>query len=495
MAFGLPIDAVVLGTAALLVVGVLSAAFAHRIRLPGLLLFLGVGMLVGDDGLGLVSLDDPSVAQNAGVLALLLILFEGGLTTRPADLRRAAAPGIALATVGVVLTAAAVAVGVLVFSDLGLTTALLIGAVVSSTDAAAVFSVLRRAPLPSRITSLLEVESGANDPMAILLTIGILEAWASDPTWVDWLRFGVVQLVGGAAVGALAGLGAAWLLRRVELGAAGLYPVLALAFAGVAYGSAAIVGASGFLAVYVCGLLVGAGVPRHRRGIRTVHEGLANIAEIALFLLLGLLVFPSQLWGFAGPALAITAVLVLVARPFAVHTTLIWPLLQRRWDMRELGLVSWAGLRGAVPIVLATFPLTRAYPEGNAIFNIVFFVVLVSTLLQGSTIELVARRLGLAEQGSIWAPIAEVLPLEGLDIDVMEVEVTEGLAIAGRRLREVPLPGNARLTAIVRGRRTLLPTGETKLLPGDRALIAVPRAPHIAERITAWADGSEHRDG
>ncbi|CAN5233246.1 potassium/proton antiporter [soil metagenome] len=493
MTFGLGVDPLVLVAAGLLVLGVLSSAFATRMRLPGLLLFLALGMVIGDDGLGLLSLDDPGVAQTAGVLALLLILFEGGLTTRPADLRRAAVPGFALATVGVVLTTAVVAVGAIVFTGLDVLTALLIGAVVSSTDAAAVFSVLRRSPLPRRITALLEVESGANDPMAILLTIGLLETWRAQPGVTEWLVFGARQLGGGVVGGVVVGVVGAWLLRRIELGAAGLYPVLALGLAGVAYGAAAAAGASGFLAVYVCGLMIGARVPRYRRGIRTFHEGLANIAEIGLFLLLGLLVFPSQLPAVILPALGVTAVLVLVARPFAVHATMIWPLLRRRWDMRELGLVSWSGLRGAVPIVLATFPLTAQYPDGVAIFNIVFFVVLVSTAVQGSTIGLVARRLGLVkEDATIWAPIAEILPLEGADIDLVEVDVTDHLHIAGRQLRDVPLPHGARLTAIIRNERTIVPHGSTRLLPGDRALVTAPRDPRAAERVTIWATGEEH---
>jgi cell volume regulation protein A len=260
--------------------------------------------------------------------------------------------------------------------------------------------------------------------------------------------------------------------------------------AGVAYGTAAAAGASGFLAVYVCGLIVGARVPRHRRGIRTFHEGLANIAEIGLFLLLGLLVFPSSLPTVGLTAMGVTAVLVLVARPFAVHATMAWPWLVRRdWNMRELGLVSWAGLRGAVPIVLATFPLTAQYPEGGEVFDIVFFVVLVSTAVQGSTIGLVARRLGLREGASIWAPIAETLPLEGVDVDLLEVDVTDQLHIAGRRLRDVPLPAGGLLTAVVRDGRTLVPTGDTLLLPGDRALVASPRHPRSSAQIVAWARG------
>jgi potassium/hydrogen antiporter len=489
MAFELPLDPLVLVAGWLLVAGVLAAALAFRTRVPALLVFLVVGMAIGDDGLGVISLDDPVVAQTAGVLALLVILFEGGLTTRAADLRRAAVPGFLLATLGVVLTAAVVAGGVLLLTDLDLTTALLLGAVVSSTDAAAVFTVVRRSPLPRRVTSLLEVESGANDPMAVLLTIGILEAWRAELAWHELALFGVVQLGGGLVVGAVVGAGAVLLMGRLELGAAALYPVLALAFAATAYGAAATTGGSGFLAVYVCGLLVGLYVPRHRRGIRTFHQGLAGVAEIGLFLLLGLLVFPSQLPPVALPALAVTAVLIVLARPVAVYATLAFEFITRRWGARELAVTSWAGLRGAVPIVLATFPLTAAHPDGAVIFNIVFFVVLVSTAVQGTTIPAAARLLGLGKDTAVWTPVAEVLPTDDDALDVIEIEITDDLAVSGRLLRDVPLPADARLAVILRDNRTIVPTGVTRLHPGDRAIATAPRRPGNTRLLTGWATG------
>lgn len=485
MSVNLPADPLVFAGAALLVAGVLAAGFADRLRVPGLLLFLALGMLIGDDGLGLISLDDPGLAQLGGVLALVLILFEGGLATKPGDVRRAAAPGLLLATVGVLVTAGVTAGGVLLLLDAEPTTALLVGAVVASTDAAAVFTVLRRAPLPRRLTALLEVESGTNDPLAIMLTVGILASVAQVLGPLDWLVFGSWQLGGGLLLGAGVGWAGSEILRRADLGTAGLYPVLALGVAGLAYGITALLGASGFLAVYVTGLLVGARVPRHRRAIRTFHEGLANTAEIALFLLLGLLVFPSRLPAVALSALAVTAILVVLARPLAVLVCLLW--FRFRWQ--ELALVSWAGLRGAVPIVLATFPLTARYEEGETIFNVVFFVVLVSTALQGSTIGWLAGRLGLREGASVWAPVAEALPLDGMDADLIEVDVTDQLHIAGKRLREVPLPPGALLTTVLRNDRVLVPTGDTRLEPGDLALVAVPRGPRRTEEIVAWARG------
>lgn len=484
------VDPVVLAAAALLVAGVLAAAFATRLRLPALLLFLGVGMVIGDDGFNLISLANPSVAQTAGILALIVILFEGGLTTPRADLRRAGLAGMGLATVGVALTAGTVALAVLVVTDLEPMTAALIGAVVSSTDAAAVFSMLRRFPLPRRITSVLRIESGANDPMAVLLTIGLLEAWRYDPDLADWLTFGVVQLGGGAVAGVVVGAAAAWILSRVNLGSAGMYPVMALGFGAMAYGAAAVTGASGFLAVYICGVLTGAWVPRHRRGIRNFHEALANVAEIGLFLLLGLLVFPSQLPALVWPALAVSAVLVLIARPLAVHATMVVPLLRGRWRMSELAVLSWAGLRGAVPIVLATFPLTAGYPEGGAIFNMVFFVVLVSTALQGSTIGFFSRRIAhLRQPADPIAPIAEVLPLEGAEIDMVELELRDGMAVVGRTLREARMPDGSRVAALVRAGGTQVPHGDTVLRAGDRLVVTARRDPRSAALLTDWASG------
>lgn len=483
MGIALPADPFILAAAALLAAGVLGAGFADRLRVPGALLFLALGMLIGDDGLNLVSLSDPVIGQAAGSVALLLIIYAGGLTTAPADLRRAAGPGITLATLGVLVTTAVVAGGAWLLLDVEVTTALLIGAVVSSTDAAVVFTVLRRAPLPRRLVALLEVESGANDPAAIILTIGLIEAWRASPSALDWVVFGVVQLGGGLVAGVVVGVVGSGLLNRARLGAGGLYPVLALAVGGLSYGLAAAAGASPFLAVYVTGLLVGSRVPRHRRAIHTFHDGLANTAEVGLFLLLGVLVFPSQLPAVAPAALAITAVLVLVARPLAVLVSLSW----FDFSSRELTLVSWAGLRGAVPIVLATFPTTAAHPDGPLIFDLVFFVVLVSVAVQGLTVAGLGRRLGLHAEPAPWAAVVDTLPLEGVDADLVEVAVTADLAIAGRRIRDVPLPHGALLTTIVRAGRTSVPTAATELLPGDLLLVTVSRRPRAADDVAAWA--------
>lgn len=484
MSVQLPADWSILVAGSLLVAGILAAGFANRLRVPGLLLFLALGMLISDDGLALVTLDDPEIAQVGGTIALLLILFEGGLTTKPSDVRRAAAPGFTLATVAVVITAGIVGAGTYLLLDVELITALLIGAVVASTDAAAVFAVLRRAPLPRKMAALLEVESGANDPVAIMLTVGLIATWRNSPGFGDWASFAVLQLGGGVAIGLLSGLAGSWLLARINLGPAGAYPVLALGVAGSSYGLAATAGASGFLAVYITGLLVGARVPLHRRGIRSFHEGLANTAELALFLMLGMLVFPSELPPVALSGLGVAAILVVLARPVAVLAFLSW----FDYDWRELVFVSWVGLRGAVPIVLATFPFVAGHPDGNLIFNIVFFVVLISAAFQGVSIRTVAQRLGLSGETRAGQAVAEGVPISDLSTELIEVKVTEDLHIAGKQLYEVPPPLGL-ITTVVRGTRMLVPTQRTRIRDNDLIIVAVPRQPDANRQITAWARG------
>jgi potassium/hydrogen antiporter len=422
-----------------------------------------------------------------------VILFEGGLTTKPSDLRLAAVPGLILSTLGVALTAGITALGMWLLLDVDIATAALLGAVVASTDAAAVFSMMRTTPLPRRVSALLRIESGANDPIAVMLTVGLIATAQGGPVGVGaWVAFAATQLFGGVAVGGAVGAGGVWLLRRVDLGIAGLYPVLAAAIGGLAYGVAAVLGASGFVAVYLAGVLVGALVPRHRRGILGFHEAMANAAEIGLFLLLGLLVFPSRLPAVIGAGLAISAVLVLVARPVAVWVCTLGSGL----GWRERTVISWAGLRGAVPIVLATFPLTEGIPGSAVLFDVVFFVVLLSVLLQGTTLQALVRMLGVEDARPAWAPVAEALPIDDLDVDLIELTVTADLAIAGRELREVGPPGPGRVMAVVRRDRVLVPTGETRLLDGDVLLLTCGRQRHrdLVAEVTAWARGEEPHD-
>jgi potassium/hydrogen antiporter len=491
MELQLGIDGALLVGAVLLLLATMSSSllslFGGRLRVPGALLFLALGMLAGSDGIGLVAIDDAELVQNVGVLALLFILFEGGLTTKPTDLRLAALPGLLLATVGVLVTAGITGFGVWLLLGVDPVTAGLIGAVVASTDAAAVFSMMRVTPLPRRVSAVLRLESGANDPIAVMLTVGLLATYTGGVGPGQWATFALVQLVGGAIAGGVVGGAGVLALRRLSLGVEGLFPIVAAAFGGIAYGLASQVGASGFVAVYVAGLLIGSLVPRHRRAIRGFHEAIANAAEIGLFLLLGLLVFPSELAGVAVSALLVAVVLTFVARPAAVWLCT----LGQGYGWRERTLVSWAGLRGAVPIVLATFPFTAGVDDGATIFDVVFFVVLVSVLVQGLSLLPLVKWLGLDVERPAWSPVAEALPLDGIDVDLIEVFVTEDLGLVGKRLREVPLPPAALVAAVVRGHRVLIPQGDTRVLAGDVLLLTAQREGDAIAALTRWARG-EH---
>ena len=479
-------DAALLVGAGLLTLGVLLAGFAERFRAPALLLFLGLGMLVGDDGLAIIRFDDHVTAQRIGVVALVVILFEGGLSTSVTEVRRMALPAVLLATVGVAVTAGVLGLVLALLTDMDDGTAFLIGAVVASTDAAAVFAVMRKAPGPRRLNSLIEAESGANDPMAVLLTVGALAAWEGDPTAGDWLLFGVRQLVGGLLIGLVVGRVAAVLMGRLKLESAALYPVLSLGVAGLAYGTGAVLEASGFLAVYVTGLVLATSSPRHRRSVRRFHEGLASVAQIALFTLLGLLVFPSDLPPVIGTGIVAVIALTFLARPVAVLTCLPW----FGYDRRELAFASWAGLRGAVPIVLATFPLAAGHPDGALVFDVVFFVVLVSAAIQGLTIAPFARYLGLASGRPTWDAVADLTSIDEVGIDVVELEINAAAAVAGHPLREIPLPGTARVAAVLRGTGIQVPNGATIIEPGDLLVVVAPSRDSLAADLTAWVDGA-----
>ena len=487
MTAGLAVDAVIFAAAALLVVAVLIVGVSDRLRIPAALISLGVGMAFGSDGLGLVYVDDFAMVRDLSVVALVIILFEGGLTTKPSTVREAGLPGFALSSIGLLITAGVTAAGVEAVFGLGWQTSMLLGAVVASTDAAVVFDLVRRAPLPRRLAGILEVESGANDPVAIVLTIGLLATFEGEALGVwTWLGFGAWQLVGGAAVGLAMGAVSSRVLR-LRFRSEGLYPMVAAGLAGLSYGTAAMVSSSGFLAVYVTGLVVGATVPRRRRSIRSFHASLANGADIAMFLLLGLLVFPSELPGVAVPALVVAAVLVFVARPLAVLVSMA----PFGLPWRDRVLLSWAGLRGAVPIVLATFPATAGVPGGQTIFNVVFFVVLTSTLLQGTTTVPLLRRLGLEADGPAWQSVAEALPLEVPGIDLAELVVTPGLAISGQPLEAVPPRPGILIITILREGESVMPSGSTVLRAGDILVLSLDQDRVDLTDVTAWARGED----
>src|SRR3954447_3683028 len=448
---------------ALLAAGIGASLLAGRLRLPGLVLVLVIGMVVGSDGLQLINFgttqQDYHQAQSAAILALALILYEGGLSSGWAEIQPVFRVSIALATIGTLITAGLTALAAMaLFSELSTLEALLLGSTVAATDAAAVFAVLRGSTLRRRIARTLEGESGVNDPIAVLLVIGCIEAIHAhgDYTVLDALWLAVHEL----AIGAVIGLAVGWLgtvvLRRVTLPSAGLYPVASIAFAGLAYGGADVIEGSGFLAVFLAGLVIGSAYSPARRTIITFHDGIAWVAQLGLFLLLGLLVNPHELIEFIPRGAAIAVVTALIARPVAA-ALVAWG-----YTLPERMILGWAGLRGATPIVFATFAVTEKIPNGRLIFQVAFFVVLFSTVLQGLTIEPVARWLGVtSDEASIPVPLVEPVLLNRLGAETIQFPVRAGDAIEGHPVREIGLPREALLNVIVRGERAIPPRGST----------------------------------
>jgi potassium/hydrogen antiporter len=450
------------------------AALATRVTrhgsIPLTLLFLGIGVLAGSEALGGIQFDDHVLAYRIGTIALVLILFDGGLSTRFHRVRAHLAPSIALATAGVLATAVILAIAGRLLG-LSWNEALLLAAVVSSTDAAAVFAVLRGSGinLQQRVSATIELESGLNDPLAVILTAAMVEyALVGDvaPLTLAWQI--PVQLAVGAGVGIFVGLGCRTALVRMPPSAIGLLPLVTTASAAIAYGAATLLLGSGFLAVYLCGLMLGNRPLPDHAGLRRVHDFLAWASQVALFLILGLLVFPSELRDVALVGLACSAVLVLVARPLAVAACL----LPFRYPLREIAYVGWVGLRGAVPIVLATYPVLVGVPGAERLFHIVFFVVIVSVVVQAGTVRTATRLVGL-EQATPPPPTA-TLEIASMGIHEARVacyHIDTRAAVAGVAIADVPFPQDAAVMLIVRGTQLVSPRGTVRLEPGDHVYI------------------------
>ena len=473
----------------LLLLGIASSKFSARLGVPVLVLFLAVGMLAGSEGIGRIPFENYPLANSVGSAALALILFDGGLRTSVGAVRRVWRPALALSTVGVLLTSLLTGLAAAWLLKLPLPQGLLLGSIVGSTDAAAVFSVLRSGglKLPERLTATLEVESGSNDPMAIFLTValtGLIQGGAGSPTALALLflsQFGVGALV-GLAVGRLAALA----VNRINLDYPGLYPLLAMAFGLLAFGLAAVLGGSGFLAVYLAGIVLGSSSIVFRRGIFLFHDAAAWLGQIVLFVMLGMLSFPSRLYALAWEGLGIALVLILLARPVAVLISAS----PFGFRPRELTFLSWVGLKGAVPITLATFPLMAGVPGSAAIFNAVFFVVLISALSQGWSLPLVARWLGLGRPADPAPPLSvEINALRHLDGEIVDYTVKPGAAVAGRLLRELARPDGLVVTLVLRGRQVIMPRGATALEPGDHVFVALRgRVKPLVDRLFAPAE-------
>jgi cell volume regulation protein A len=476
-------------TGLLLAAGLAASLAAGRLRLPGLVLVLGLGMLIGSDGLGWIDFDDFELARQAGIVAVAFILFEGGLSSGFEEIRPVLKTSIILATLGTLATAALTAVAAALILDLDTLPALLLGSTVAATDAAAVFAVLRGSTLRRRLARTLEGESGINDPIAILLVIGCIEA-IQEPSFglADALVLAVEELGIGLVVGLAVGAGSTFVLRRVRLPSAGLYPVASIATAALAYGVSDTLHGSGFLAVYLAGLVLGTAATPARRTIVTFHDGVAWIAQLALFLILGLLVFPEDLGAIALEGTAIALVTAVLARPLATLLVTVG----QGFSLGEKIVLGWAGLRGAVPVVFATFAVTEGIDGGLTIFNVTFFVVLFSTVLQGATIEPVARLLGVrSDEAAIPAPLVEPVLLNRLGAEVIQFPVREGDAVVGHAVRELGLPREALLNVVVRGERAIPPRGSTVVEAGDQLHVIVRQevAVEFRELLRRWRTG------
>jgi cell volume regulation protein A len=451
--------------AVVLLVAVGAMRLSVRLLLPALLFYLALGVAVGEAGLG-IRFDDPDLTRTLGLCALIVIIAEGGLTMRWSDLRPVLGPTVVLSTAGVLVSTLVVGVAVHLLLGLELRLALLYGAVLSSTDAAAVFATLRRMRLRPRVAAMLEAESATNDPAAVIAVMVLSTAPGGGSWWQDGL-FAGYQLAVGAVVGAVVGMAGAAVLRRVALPSAGLYPLAVVALTLLAYAAGALAHASGFIAVFLAAVVLGNARLPHRRAILGFADGLAWLAQIGLFVLLGLQVSPGELPAQFGAAIVVGLVLLFLARPASVLASVTW--FRVRWQ--DQAFLSWAGLRGAVPIVLATIPLSEQVPGARELFNVVFLLVVVFTLVQGTTLPAAARRLGVAAPGEATELRVETAPLDRMGADLLQLEVPAGSRLAGVHIDELRLPVGAAVTLVLRNGGGFVPTPDTRLKVGDCLLI------------------------
>lgn len=467
------IDHIILLAAVLILLGVISSQLSARLGLPVLVLFLIVGMLAGEDGPGGIFFDNADAAHSLGTLALAIILFDGGLQTPIKSIKQVWKPASALATFGVLITGIVTGYSAAYILDLPLLQGMLLGAIVGSTDAAAVFSLLRNAGihLNKKLKATLEIESASNDPMAIFLTVGLLEVLVNDMKPGTGL---LVMFLSQMGLGAIIGLAVGWLsirlINRIQLVSAGLYPVLVAACGMLSFGIAANIGGSGFLAVFITGVVIGNSRFVFQRSTFLFHDGLAWLSQITMFVVLGLLITPTSLLDVWFEGLLIALVLIFIARPLAV-----FPILAIfGFNLREITLVSWVGLRGSVPIILAIFPLIFGLPGAALIFNVVFFVVLISATLQGSSLAWMAKKLKLTLPAPV-TPTAtlEITALGDVDADIVEYSLGNLSPAVGRRISHLALPEHAVMAMITRDSKVIAPRGSTLLQAGDQIFIVL----------------------
>ncbi len=491
-------DTVLLVGAVVMLVAILAVRVSVRVGLPSLLIYLLMGVALGEAGVG-IQFEDANVAHALGFGALVLILAEGGLTTQWAEIRPAMRFGVSLATLGVAVSVTVVALGAHYLLGLDWRLAVLLGAVTSPTDAAAVFSVLRRVPLPRRITGVLEAESGLNDAPTVLLVTLVSTGAALDHGVLGFAGIVVYELAMGVVAGLAVGFGGAWVMRRVALPSSGLYPIAVLSLAILAYAGTAALHASGFAAVYTAALVLGNSELPHRAATRSFSEGVAWLAQIGLFVMLGLLLTPSRLELHHVVIAALAGLLLtFVARPLSVIACSF----TNNLPAREQVFISWAGLRGAVPIVLTTIPLAEEVLGAEELFDIVFVMVVISTLMTGPTLPWVAARLGVIQRGEPRDIEVEAAPLERIAADLLQINITRRSRLHGVEVGELRLPVGASVSLLVRDGLTLVPDQRTVLRRGDDMLVVTPRklreeteqrlrAVSLRGRLADWLGGEQ----
>jgi len=465
------LDAFLLVGAAVTLLAILAVRLSSRAGLPSLLVYLLMGVVLGESGFG-IQFEDAQLAHALGFAALALILAEGGLTTSWSEVRPSMRLGVSLATIGVAVSVIVVAVGSHYLLGLPWELAILLGAVTSPTDAAAVFSVLRVVPLSKRLVGTLEAESGLNDAPTVVLVTLVSSGALQESGLLAMVGTVAFELVVGVASGLAFGFGGAWLLRRTALPASGLYPIAVLCLAFVAYGAASAAHGSGFAAVYVAALILGNSELPHRTAIRSFAEGVAWLAQIGLFVMLGLLLSPGRITlSTVGLAVLAGLILTFVARPLSVFASaVVQPL-----PWRELSFLSWAGLRGAVPIVLTTIPLAAQVDDAARLFDIVFVMVIIYTLLTAPSLPLVARWLRVARRSEPRGLEVEAAPLDKIAADLLQVTISPRSQMHGVEVGELRLPQGASVSLVIRDGRTLVPEARTSLRTGDDLLVVTPR--------------------
>ena len=465
------IETILLWVAILMFVSVVSSKLSDRFAIPVLLLFLTIGMLAGSEGIGKLYFDNAQLAKSIGIVALIFIIFSGGLDTNWKDTKAVVWPGVVLSTIGVLLTAIITGFFAIYILKFSLLEGLLLGSIVSSTDAAAVFSILRskRISLKPPLKPLLEFESGSNDPMAVFLTVSFISILTLKNMSIASLipRF-FLDMGMGALIGYLMARFIVLFINRLKLYYEGLYPVIMISLVLLTYVIAVFLKGNGILAVYLTGLILGQAEFPNKRMIVRFHDGLAWLMQIAMFVTLGLLVFPSHILPLAGAGLLLTLLLMVIARPVSVFLCL----LPFKISTRKKAMVAWVGLRGSVPIILATFPFMAGIPQADTIFNIVFFIVIASVLIQGTSIPIISKMLKL---DAPWVnrksyPI-EFEKTEGMDAELTDIIVPYNSGSAGKMLRDLNVPDKCLIMLISRNDKFIIPSGPTIIEGGDVLLV------------------------